>query len=646
MIDADALNEVQSRLESARDLYYAAGESPLTDDEYDAMKSELVKSGRFTGPGFEKEVKLIDPAGWQVKKHLRIMSGIGFQARNAGEVKTLMADWPMKVLASLKYDGLGLELQYDDGGDLVAAVLRGDGTEGEDVLVNARQCRGVLSKMNTRVPGGKAVYGELVISWNNLKGINGMRDLDGLAPYKTPRNAVSLIRSTKAPNLRRTLPFLNFKAFDAYPRVSSDQRDILVWLKDLGFDAVDAEMTDWTNAWGIIEKLNADRMAMKYQCDGIVLRDHQSPDAMVKVKFPADAAVATVINITETLGRTGVVTPVVEFEPVQLNGVTVRRATGHNSTLLIEKFIGLGPGATVILSRRGDVIPHIESVVTPGAPWTPITYCPSCGSDIVQDDGGSIRRCSADPTECPGTTLGLLLKFCRAAGIDDIGPATAALLCEAGIDTPGELYNLDSTVLAALPTKTGEFGMAKAAKIVASIQSKSSFTFGELLGALGVEGCATSVMTSVTDRFSDPDQWPALTAAELLAIDGVGPERANAILRFIDLRWNDLVAPLLAAVSLVRSDGPLSGKVFCITLELKSGSRTEMEARIRRAGGGVKSSVSRAVTHLVCNIPDANTSKHQRAIDLGLPIISEDVLIAMMGDGQPAEVSPTETDPF
>jgi DNA ligase (NAD+) len=254
--------------------------------------------------------------------------------------------------------------------------------------------------------------------------------------------------------------------------------------------------------------------------------------------------------------------------------------------------------------------------------------------------------------DCPGTQVGLLLKFCRTVGIDEVGPSVAAALCGAGLVNPADIYGLDSTFLAEVPMGGGRIGEARAKKIVESIDSKREMTFGEMLGALGVEGCSTSVMSAVAKRFPDPDRWRwepsgSLTRDELLAVSGVGPERADAIVRFISLRWTELVLPLLDQVELVEeAEGPLSGMAFCITLELRSGSRTEMEARIRRAGGEVKSSVTRDVTHLVCNVPDAGTSKHRRAIDLGIPIIDEDRLVEMMGDGQPAEVQPSEEDPF
>lgn len=636
------VHELVRKLEAAKRDYYDNGESNLTDDEYDALRDELSRLGvdlsNLTAP----------PEGtpWTVRRHLSFMSGMSRQARNGAEWDSL--DVSDRGELSLKYDGLSLELQYSEIGHLVAAVLRGDGAEGEDVLVNALRIPSIprsIRPVGSRV----AVFGEIVISWNNLKVLNEYREIDGLKPYKSPRSAVAMIRSRSVSP--HHLSLMAFRPFDVWSdgETPRSQWAKLKWLTtDLSssFKPVDTILMDRNEVWNHLEKVAERRYKFQYQMDGLVYREPSGE--CVKIKFPAESAVTTVTNVVEQLGRTGIVAPVVEFEPIELTGATVTRATAHNAVLAGSRLPGLGKGAKILVSRRGDVIPHVESVITPASvPWTPVQECPSCGSTIVWD--GSTRRCSADPSECPGTSIGLVVKYCRELGIDDIGPATVAALMRVGmLSVPADLYLLNEEAVAAVQRPGGGvIGPVMASRICNAAWKRHTVSWGELLGAIGIPGCAKSVMEAVAAAFPDPDKLRLASVGGLETVESVGPERAAAIASFIATRWDDVIAPLLNVVSITRSgEGPLAGMTICITLGLKSGSRAEMEAAIRRLGGTVKSSVSKKVTHLVCNYPDEATTKIKQAKKLGIPIISEDELVEMMGASIDEDSDPDPTDDF
>jgi DNA ligase (NAD+) len=629
--------EMLEKVESARRQYYETGESDLTDDEYDALRDELLARGIHTSTFQPTAV-----ANWSIVKHKRPMLGMPLCPKSRDEFAKMIDAVGDTGDISLKYDGMALELQYS-GGYLTAAVLRGDGDAGEDIIHNATTLHGVPKL----IPLGEefasqdgidlAVYGEVVISFNNLIELNRLRAIDGLKPYANPRNAVAMIRSRSAS--KHHLGLFTFRPYDVYPRPFSNQAENMDWLARLTqdapnkrFNAVTVDNLSWADAWRRLERATEVKQnkLFAYQLDGIVYRG--SKGHSVKLKFPAEAAITTVTSIVERVGRTGVIAPVVLFEPVSLGGVTITRASAHNSTLIAERLSGIGVGAKILVSRRGDVIPHVEMVITAAeVQWAPTGPCPSCGAPIEQD--GSVRRCSADPSDCPSTTLGLLLKFTREVGIDGVGPGVMSGIVGSRLaETPAELFILTEEHLAAAVLPDGrKLGETTASKIVASIFKASHMTWGTLLSSVGIRGCARSVMEAVAAEFPDAESLQSATVSELSKIHGVGIERAEAIRTFIDTRWT-IVEDLLTVVRLKKENkgGALAGMVICITLGLNSGSRPEVEAKIKAHGGIVKSSVTKQVTHLVCNYPNESTEKLQKARELGITIIDESVLLSLM----------------
>ena len=614
---------IPEQLVEATQQYSTDGESGLDDDAFDALAEEAKRQGYeipTTAAGVD----------WPLVEHKHPMLGISFCTADGDE----MCEMQIKEefgggWFSMKYDGMAVELQYMVG-ILAHAVLRGDGSRGEDVLPNVGRIFGVPDRL--REPLDLAVYGEIVISFNNLAALNELRENDGLQPYKNPRNAVAYTRSKRASI--HHLRLFTFRPYDVRPRAHEVSEMIaeMMRLSELHkpggarFSPVDMHFGTSADAWRARNALDASRERWKYLLDGVVFRPRKADNRMVKMKFPPRSAVTTVTRVVEQLGRTGVVSPVCEFEPIRLAGVDVRRATVHNAELALSRLGGLGPGARILVSRRGDVIPHVEMVVQPSdQPWQPAKVCPSCGSTLTQD--GAVWRCSSDPTACPGTTVGLLVEFARRIGIDGLGPGVASQLCMAGITAPHQLYRLEAEELGEL------IGPGVARKLCAKIGEKVVLTWGELLGALCIPGCARSLMDDVATRFpNDGKLMEAVRDGRLEEVPGIGPARAASISAYVDIRWNDLIQPLLQCVILAKpaAGGPLVGKTFCITLGL-SVPRSEAESMIRVHGGSVKASVTADVTHVVCNAPNDATTKLDRARKLNKPIITEGELAAMMG---------------
>lgn len=610
--------------------YYDSGDSGVSDELYDAISEALGGEKTLCAPP--------SGSGWQIREHLVPMSGISLVARNIEEWVSMVESGNIgdEGWASNKFDGLSIELQYANG-SLVAAVLRGDGINGEDVLRNARRCRGVPASI--RQTGTWSVRGEVVCSGNNLTIINESREV----PYATRRHAVSMVRSTTL--MPQVASLLAIVAIDVVEVTSSgprvvDMTELETWLTANRFLIVKQMRATAAGAWRARNALIRDPMDFQY--DGLVFRDDRG--RIAKLKPEPMMALTTVVGIVEQLGRTGVVTPVCELEPIRLLGSMVRRATAHNVELIGRDLVGLGPGAVVAVALRGDVIPHVERVmVASDHPWSPSGVCPSCGCPTLRE--GAISRCSSDPDQCPGTAVGLMRKFCVELGIKLLSGSTMAALFTAGVDLPHKLYEMDETWLASVEVGGSRIGQTRAASIIREISSRSEMTFGELLGAVGVPGCAGSVMQLVADAFPDPESLETLDVEDLLPIDGIGPARARSIAAFMDTRYAAVVEPLLERIRIRPPGGSLAGKSFCITLGLRSGSREQVEAMIRRHGGVVKSSVSRDLTYLVCNTPSETTTKLTRAKELGTPIISEDELMIMMGSVF-VEPDPSSNDDF
>jgi DNA ligase (NAD+) len=610
--------------------YYDDGLSDLSDDAYDALMEYADSKGI--------NVSTLTPAPqsteWPVVAHVTESDKITSTVRNVNEYRQAVErrDIGTHGVVSLKHDGLACELVYSELGALRNAILRGDGTQGEDVYANVSNIRGVPLIVPA---GGLSVWGELTISENNLRVLNERREALDLPPYKTARNAVALLRSRSPRNT--WVQLFTFRAIMPHHSDVSvlNQPERLEWLKlqsmhctpSRKFMPVTHTGSDAVKAWKLRDALQSSRESWEYLLDGVVWRDNEG--RLTKIKFDACAAVTEVIEIVEQLGRTGIVSFVIRFEPITLAGATIRRATGFNAALIGERFAGIGVGAKVIVSRRGDVIPQVESVVEAAEhAWAPSMTCPSCGANASWD--GSYIKCDADPFECTGTTAGLLRKFVMDRGIKGFGLSRIAALVENGIDTPAALYTLSEEWLEALQVSGRVLGWKEAERMVRSVQAQAEMSWGELLGSVGVPGCATSVMSDVARVFPDPDALITADIDDLSAVNGIGPKRASSIAAFLDTKWSTVVQPLIDVVSIRNTNGPLSGLVFCITLALRR-PRPVVESDIRKAGGDVKSSVSRKVTHVVCEFPHEKTAKLKQARELGLPIISGDELYNMIG---------------
>lgn len=582
---------------------YATGEALISDDAFDILMDGMPTTAVPTS------------TSWPVEQLPMDMEGISAVARSAGEwVKMFTgADGMGRGTVSPKLDGMAAVAVYEHGA-LISVHTRGDGTKGENITQNARR----FMPPHIKRAGRLIVRGEIVISDNNLRALNERAAAVSRKEYANQRSAVTIARSPTASPA--DLALLRFVAISS--SADKDHGNDLIQLTEAGLTAIDAVKVTPTGAWMALDALESSKRWRGYLLDGVVYR---CDAGLYKLKFKATSAITTVTDIVPSVGRTGVITPVCVFEPIELAGVTVRRATLHAANNVID---GIGVGATIIVSRRGDVIPHVELVVNEAADrWTPPPQCPACGQPTVSD--GAVVRCGS-PFECPATSAGLLCKYCTTIGIAGVGPGVAAALVSAGVQLPHQLYDIDEDDFADIQSANGKLG-AIGRKIYHDLHTKTT-DHATLLGGLGIPSVGVSTMSAVLSGIGGVDALRECTVDQLAGIPSVGQSRALSIVSYVADKWDAVISPLLDRAPIHRSSGTsMSGMVVCITGPLSSMPRDEAYSAVRRAGGDVSTSITRKTTHLVCNDAGSTSTKTRRAAQLGVKVINEADLLGMIG---------------
>jgi DNA ligase (NAD+) len=552
---------------------------------------------------------------------------------------------PGDLAAELKIDGVSISLTYENG-QLVRAVTRGDGTTGDDVTANARTIRGLPLEIEG-APSELEVRGEVYMARSTLAELNRQRRESGDAEFANPRNAaagaVRLLDSREA--ARRRLSVWVYQLGAAVGRDPGSHIDDLHWLAGLGLPVSPhiRRCADLAQAESFIDHWEEQRKILDFDTDGIVVKlDRASErDAMgataravrwaVAYKFPPEGRTSVVRAVVVQVGRTGVLTPVAELEPVAISGSTVSRATLHNFDEVAR--LGLMVGDTVWVTKGGEVIPKVVGVVSskrpPDAEPVPVpALCPSCATPVVREAGEVALRCP-NP-RCPDVVAARLRHFTSrgAMEIDGLGGRKLDQLVEAGLVTDeASLWDLDLDALVELP----RWKEKSARKLIDELERAKERPLHRLLFALGVPGVGERVAKQLAQRFPSLEDLDGATTEELESIDGVGPSLSASLRRWFSDGDNRLLVDRIRAhgidphelVADNRGGRPLDGTVFVVSGSL-SRSRREMQDRLEALGAKVAGSVSGKTTHLLAG-PGAG-SKLVRARELGVDVVDEDGL--------------------
>ena len=684
--------ELRTLLNRAAHAYYVLDSPEMEDPVYDRLYRELVELE-------QADPSLLSPdsptqrvggppaAGFQSVRHRIGLLSLD-NAFNIGELEAWYgrllrvldrepgAGAPLPALpmvGELKIDGNALALSYEQG-VLVRAATRGDGEQGEAITANVRTIGAVPLRLQLeQPPDWLEVRGEAFIPDGTFSAINAEREARGEALFANPRNACAGTLRQLDPKVvaARRLDFFaytlhlpdDWQAEGGDPARPSSQWESLQWLRRAGFKVnPNAELLpDLAAVEAFFSTWDTGRHALDYATDGVVVKlndlrlqdaagfTQKAPRWAIALKYPAEEAPSKLLRLTCQVGRTGVVTPVAEFEAVPLAGTSVSRATLHNADRLAE--LDLHAGDTIVVRKAGEIIPEVVRVLTELRPADAARLelphtCPECGSELVREEGEAATRCVN--SSCPAILRGALRHWVSkgALDVDGLGSKLIEQLVDRGlVSSIADLYRLDGALLASLE----RMGQKSADNLIAALAASKAQPWHRQLYGLGIHHVGEVNAKTLAATF--PSAADLATAAAdhtdaITAVFGIGAEIAQSLRQWFATSANlDLLADLerlgfslasseqelQAAAERSAASAQLSGQTFVLTGTLPSLSRSQAKELIETAGGKVSGSVSKKTSYVVAG--EEAGSKLSKAQSLGVPVLDEAGLQALLAAG-------------
>lgn len=671
--------------------YYALDDPEITDAAFDALVREL-RSLEATHPELVTPHSYTQRVGGYVASqfasvpHAARMYSID-DVMNLGELD----EWLERVerelgekpsyICELKIDGLGIALTYRDG-QLVRAATRGDGVMGEDVTLNVATIADVPKSLNSEAlahvraaNGSIEVRGEVYMPKASFVRLNEQNDEAGRQPFANPRNAAAGSLRQKDPKVTagRDLATFMYALADMDSLDCATQWDFLAWLRSAGFDVNPnvARCEGAAEVHAFCAEALGRRDGLPYDIDGVVVKvdsfafQHElgftarAPRFFTAFKFPPEERQTVLRRIGVQVGRTGVLTPVAEFDPVVVAGSTIARATLHNVDEVHRKDVRVGD--TIVVHKAGDVIPEVVGPVLTlrpdGAePFQMPARCPSCGAAVVHEEGEVAYRCVS--IECPAQASERLLHWVSrpVMDIEAVGEKLVAALLEAGlVRDVADFYELTVDQVASLPTgrtyatsskghDAGDavlVGATMAQKAVANIQDSRAKPFARVLFGLGMRHVGKTVAEALAHAFGSIEALAAAEPEQISSVEGVGPQIAQSVHDFLRVPDNLAVIERLRAAGVnMREEEPaagraqtLAGLTFVLTGTLQRWTREEAGEQLKALGAKVAGSVSKKTSYVVAG--EAAGSKLAKALELGIEVLSEDDLAQILATGLP-----------
>lgn len=569
---------------------------------------------------------------------------------------------PLDILAEPKIDGLSCSLRYEKG-NLVQAATRGDGKEGEDVTLNIRTISSIPPSLPKDAPDVLEVRGEVYMTRHDFAKLNAAQENAGEKIFANPRNAAagSLRQLDSSITAKRPLRFFGYALGETSAPIATTQDGVRKALKKWGFDIPSPSLVsdDLKALLHFHAKTYEDRPDIAYDLDGIVYKVNdlayqtrlgfisRSPRWASAHKFPAEQAETIIHKISIQVGRTGVLTPVAELEPINVGGVMVSRATLHNKDEIERKDVR--PGDHVIIQRAGDVIPQVVRSLpkkrkSGSKPFHFPTHCPECGSLAHREEGEAAIRCSGGLV-CPAQGVERLKHFVsrNAFDIEGLGEKIIKEFWDEGlIKSPADIFRLEKHALA-LKEREG-WGDQSVGNLMQAIEERRTIPLDRFIYALGIRQVGQATAKKIAAHYGsletllaeikkarDPES-PARQS--LLEISDVGPAVAEDTVSFFEEKHNlDAVKDLMHELTLKDYqaakivDSALNGKTLVFTGTLARMSRDEAKTKAESLGAKVAGSVSKNTDYVVAG-EDAG-SKLKKAKELGVTVLSEDEWLAL-----------------
>ncbi len=657
MTTREEIERLRSELNTHNYNYYVLNSPTISDFEFDAKLRELQQleaaHPEFFDPNSptQRVGSDLNAAFVQVEHRYPMLS----LANTYSEAD--VAEWyervrkglnePFEVVCELKYDGTSISLIYRDGA-LVQAVTRGDGVRGDDVTANVRTIRSIPLRLHgTGYPKEFEIRGEILMPWAVFEKLNAEREAQEEPLFANPRNAASgtLKMQNSAEVARRQLDaYLYYLLGEELP--AQTHYENLQHAASWGFKVSDAmkkctslqEILDYIDYW------DTERKNLPVATDGMVLKVNalrqqkalgytaKSPRWAIAYKFQAERACTRLNSVSYQVGRTGVITPVANLDPVQLSGTVVKRASLHNADIIAG--LDLHIGDMVYVEKGGEIIPKITGVdrgarIMIGDKVGFAKICPECGTPLVRDDNEAAHYC---PNEdgCPPQIKGKMEHFVsrKAMNIDGLGEETIALLYDNGLlHNVADIYALKAPDLARLE----RLGAKSAHNIRAGIEASKQVPFPRVLFALGIRYVGETVAKKLAAAFRSIDALAAATLDQLMAVPDIGESIAQSVRAYFAKPEHQQLVERLRGYGLqmemAESAAPISDALQGLSIVISGvfhhHSRDEYKAIIEQHGGKNVGSVSGATSFILAG-DNMGPAKLEKAEKLGIKIVSEE----------------------
>jgi DNA ligase (NAD+) len=562
-------------------------------------------------------------------------------------IRDRLGDRPFSYVGELKMDGLAISLWYEHG-LFVRGATRGDGYTGEDVTANLRTVHQIPLRLGDDAPPVLEVRGEVYMSRSVFAALNEQRLAAGEQPLANPRNAAAgAVRQLDSSiTAQRRLKFMPYGIGVIEGMAPTTHWGTLELLTRLRFPVSphNERLADLDAAWAFAQKWESRRDDLDYDTDGTVIKiddlDLQRelgevsrrPRWAIAYKFPAEEATTRVADIVLNVGRFGSLNPVAMLDPVQVGGVTVRKATLHNEDIIAKKDVRVGDW--VVVRRAGEVIPEIVKSIPERRtgnekPFVAPTSCPICGGAVIRPPGDVSSRCVN--AACRAQLEQRVKHFVSKGAMDirGLGEQWALRLLDEGyIKDVADIYGLTKAQLLKLERVKDK----TAANLLAAIDASRGRPFPRVLYALGIQQVGEVTAEKLAETFRTMDALMNAGEEELSGVRDVGPITARIVRAFFDEPQNRALIERLRTVGLQMAyeskAGPLVGKTFVLTGSLSSLTRGQAQEKVRAAGGSVADAVSGKVDYLV--VGDDPGSKLEKARKLGLVILNENEFLALL----------------
>ncbi len=684
--EREELKNLRKELEEANYKYYVLNMPTLSDREFDEkmhrlqaleamfpdmfdpksptqhVGSDLEKSHPTSPQGEEKGRKAFET----VKHKYPMLSLANSYSREEIEDWVRKLPQGVEIVCELKFDGLSISLWYENG-QLVRALTRGDGQQGDDVIDNIKTIPSIPRHV-VGTPSTFEMRGEVLLPWERFEALNKEREEQEEPLFANPRNAASGTLKLQDPKevARRGLDaYLYYMLGEILPGKTHFER--LQTAKQWGFHISDAIKVchNVDEVMAYIAYWDTERKNLPVATDGIVLKVNdlaqqeelgftaKTPRWAIAYKFPAEKQLTLLKEITYQVGRTGVVTPVANLEPVQLSGTIVQRATLHNEDFI--KSLDIRPGDKVWVEKGGEIIPKIvgRDNPSPSLPkrgecsslegrlggvsrFTFPTVCPECGTPLVRVEGEAAWRC---PNEagCPPQIKGKIEHFVsrKAMNIDGLGEETIDLFYQKGLlHNIADIYDLKLEDIAAQE----RLGEKSAQNILAGIEASKQVPWARVLFALGIRMVGETTAKKIARVYNNIDSLQWATAEQLCAIEDVGPQIAENIVKYFeDIRNIEILDRLRKAGLQMEGESlqpsaishQLDGMSIVISGTFSQHSRDEYKALIEAHGGKNVGSVSKKTSFILAG-ENMGPEKRKKAEALGIKLLTEDEFLKML----------------